>query len=157
MIVAAQDADFAIFAEGGRVGGRRLADGGIAPESIMQMLRGLASKIRPACDPAAWWMVEDDEIVGLCSITAGPGENATIDIGYGVAEVCRGRGVATRAICEVLTWAAGRPDIDAVTAETSVDNPASQRVLERNGFVRVGTRIDVEDGDLICWRATTMA
>lgn len=40
----------------------------------------------------------------------------------------------------------------ALTAETSVDNPASQTVLARNGFRRVGEREDAEDGPLICWR-----
>jgi hypothetical protein len=29
----------------------------------------------------------------------------------------------------------------------------SQRGLERNGFLRVGTRTDAEDGDMICWSA----
>ena len=39
-----------------------------------------------------------------------------------------------------------------VNAETSIDNIASQRVLERNGFARVGERVDEEDGPLYCWR-----
>ena len=37
-------------------------------------------------------------------------------------------------------------------AETSVENRASQRVLERNGFVRCGERVDPEDGVLVAWR-----
>ena len=40
---------------------------------------------------------------------------------------------------------------DGLTAGTSVDNPGSQRVLEKNGFVRTGTREDPEDGTLITW------
>jgi RimJ/RimL family protein N-acetyltransferase len=42
-----------------------------------------------------------------------------------------------------------------VSAETRVDNIASQRVLERNGFVQIGERVDAEDGPLICWQAMT--
>jgi RimJ/RimL family protein N-acetyltransferase len=38
-----------------------------------------------------------------------------------------------------------------LTAETSVDNPGSQRVLEKNGFAAIGTREDPEDGALINW------
>jgi RimJ/RimL family protein N-acetyltransferase len=32
-----------------------------------------------------------------------------------------------------------------------VDNPGSQRVLEKNGFVPDGTRDDPEDGPLRLW------
>ncbi|EGF89903.1 acetyltransferase GNAT family protein [Asticcacaulis biprosthecium C19] len=128
-----------------------MADGGIAPDTVLAMLRGLANTIRPTCDPAAWWIIEDDEIIGLCSITAGP-TDAAIDIGYGVATSRQGRGAASRGVGEVLKWATERPDLIAVTAETSVANLASQRVLERNGFQRAGTRTDAEDGELICWR-----
>jgi RimJ/RimL family protein N-acetyltransferase len=36
-----------------------------------------------------------------------------------------------------------------------VQNIASQRVLERNGFARIGERSDLEDGELILWRIET--
>lgn len=42
-----------------------------------------------------------------------------------------------------------------LSAETGVGNIASQRVLERNGFIRTGERIDAEEGPLICWEAVT--
>ncbi len=35
---------------------------------------------------------------------------------------------------------------------TAVDNVASQCVLDRNGFERVGTRVDPHDGELLVWR-----
>jgi RimJ/RimL family protein N-acetyltransferase len=43
------------------------------------------------------------------------------------------------------------PSVDTLTAETAVQNLASQRVLERNGFARASTRIDLEDGEVIGW------
>ncbi|ANB18513.1 GCN5-related N-acetyltransferase [Dokdonella koreensis DS-123] len=54
-----------------------------------------------------------------------------------------------------MTWACRTPGINALTAETGVDNAASQRVLVRNGFVQIGERLDDEDGALICWRRKT--
>jgi RimJ/RimL family protein N-acetyltransferase len=42
-------------------------------------------------------------------------------------------------------------------AETALTNPASARVLEKNGFVVTGTRIDPEDGALRCWRRALVA
>ena len=38
-----------------------------------------------------------------------------------------------------------------MTAETAVDNLASQRVLEKNGFVRTGVGSNDDDGDLVLW------
>lgn len=55
------------------------------------------------------------------------------------------------AIGSVVEWARAAPNVTAITAETALDNAASQRVLERNGFERVGERFDAEDGQLICW------
>ena len=51
------------------------------------------------------------------------------------------RGHATRAVAAMLE-AARRDGVRVVLAETIVDNIASQRVLERNGFERFGTRRD---------------
>lgn len=156
-ILPAEDADFETLNEAGLVRGRPVADGGVAPTPVMEMLRELARKIGGGFSPAAWWIVDEGEIVGLCSITAGPSEEGAIDIGYGVAGSRQGRGAATRAVSEILDWARLREDLTAVTAETSISNPASQRVLERNGFIRIGTRTDPEDGELICWRASVSA
>jgi len=90
----------------------------------------------------------------MCSITHPPREGV-IDIGYGVAPSRQGRGIAGRAIRDVVGWARGRPEVHGITAETSLANLASQRVLAGAGFVRVGERLDAEDGALICWRCAT--
>ena len=156
MILVAEDGDFEALAKGDLVRGRPVAEGGIAPPPVMDMLRGLAARVRPVCDPAAWWIIENDEIVGLCSIVAVPTQAAVIDIGYGVADSRKGQGAATRAVGEVLAWARENPGLRTVTAETSVTNPASQKVLERNGFARIGSRVDDEDGDLICWSVSVL-
>lgn len=153
-ILPAEDADFEALTEAGLVRGLRVAEGGVAPTPVMEMLRELACQVRSSCSPAAWWILDGGDIVGLCSIKAGPSEGGEIDIGYGVAASRQGRGAATRAVGEVLGWARLRKELTAVTAETSARNPASQRVLERNGFIPIGTRTDPEDGELICWRAT---
>jgi len=40
----------------------------------------------------------------------------------------------------------------SLKAETSVTNPSSSRVLEKNGFERTGTRVDPKDGEVFMWR-----
>jgi len=121
-----------------------------APE-VLVMLADLAHTIGEVFAPAAWLIVEDGTIVGLLSLVAPPAAGV-IAIGYGVAPSWRGRGVATRAVAELIAVAAVDARIVAVTAETAVANLASQRVLAANGFGRTGERTDPEDGQLIVWR-----
>jgi len=118
------------------------------------MLADLAEVVRESFSPAAWLIVEDNEVVGLCSVKAPP-SGGVIDIGYGVAPTRQNRGIAGRAIGEIVAWARKVPQVRAVTAETTPANFASQRVLERNGFVKVGKRVDEEDGPVLCWRCPT--
>jgi RimJ/RimL family protein N-acetyltransferase len=74
-------------------------------------------------------------------------------IGYGLVPEWRGRGYATRSVRLVADWAMRHVGVVRVIAGTAADNAASQRVLERAGFVREayqrarlpgpnGTRID---------------
>jgi RimJ/RimL family protein N-acetyltransferase len=99
-----------------------------------------------------WIVIEGSEVVGLCGYKKPPDNNGTVSIGYGIAASRRGRGLATGAVSGLLRCAAMEPLIRFITAETSIDNPASQRVLAKNGFKPAGTRIDQEDGELIVWR-----
>jgi RimJ/RimL family protein N-acetyltransferase len=151
MIVPATADDFAAVIAGNAPTPYRLvADSVIAPPSVMTMLADLASTICANFTPSAWLIIEQDEIVGLISLVV-PVTGRTIKIGYGVAPTREKRGATSRALRDLLEWARLDPRIDTVTAETSQTNLASQRVLEKNGFARSGTRHDDEDGDLIIW------
>jgi RimJ/RimL family protein N-acetyltransferase len=150
MIVEARDEDFAALLRGAAPGDFRLPEEPLESPEVLGMLRDLAGGIRPRFSPCAWLIVEDNEVVGLCSIVAPPTPGA-IQIGYGVTSSRRRRGVATRAIAALAAWAAADPRVLALKAETSVHNGPSQRALERNGFEKTGDRSDPEDGDLFCW------
>ena len=132
---------------------RLVPDSAIAPPEILGMLNRLATEINAEFSPSAWMIVEDGEIVGLCSIISAP-ERGEIHVGYGIAPSRERRGYVTRAIGELLEWARKDPRVTHVSADTGVENIASQRVLERNGFIRIGERIDPEDGRVICWQAS---
>ena len=49
-----------------------------------------------------------------------------------------GRGLATRAVAAIVAEAFGPIGLHRVEAGTQPENLASQRVLEKNGFVRIG-------------------
>lgn len=82
----------------------------------------------------------DGEIAGritLNNVLRGPLQSCFV--GYWVARAHAGRGVATEALRQALDVAFGALRLHRVEAFTRVDNAASQRVLERNGFTLVGT------------------
>lgn len=155
MIVSLTSRAFDALADGVAPSGLHFVqDSIIAPREVLRMLSDLNRAIEADFGPSAWMIVEGDEIVGLCSITKPP-ESGDVHIGYGIAPSCEGRGFATAAIGELLAWSRGDARVKQVSAETAVDNIGSQRVLERNGFVRSTERVDPEDGLLICWKITT--
>ncbi|HEY0594761.1 GNAT family N-acetyltransferase [Sphingopyxis sp.] len=154
MIVETTSEDYASLIRGRAPGTYTLADTPIAPPPVLVMLAGVAETVRCTFAPASWLIVDGNEIVGLCSVTRPP-ENGIIDIGYGIAPSRQGRGFATGAIADVVSWAVRRAEVSAVTAETGIENFASQKVLERNGFARIGERYDEEDGPLISWLRST--
>jgi [ribosomal protein S5]-alanine N-acetyltransferase len=59
-------------------------------------------------------------------------------IGYWVDGNRNGRGLATGAVGEIVAYAYEDLDLHRVEAATLVDNIASQRVLEKCGFDRIG-------------------
>nr|WP_295107456.1 GNAT family N-acetyltransferase [uncultured Caulobacter sp.] len=153
MLIEAKSDDFATLLRGEAPAPYRLADSPLTPPEVLAMLAKLADGIRLVFSPAAWLIVEDGEIVGLISPTRPlDASDRSLRIGYGVAPTRRGKGVATRAVADLAAWARTDERVLALTAETAIDNPASQTVLARNGFQAVGEREDSEDGALILWR-----
>jgi RimJ/RimL family protein N-acetyltransferase len=65
-----------------------------------------------------------------------------VEIGYGLSPSARGHGYAAEALVALLGVAAEH-GLSRVAADTTKDNIASQRTLERAGFKQVG-----DDGDL---------
>jgi len=148
--VSADDFDWIIRAEPASRGGLKLPPGGVDDPHILAIVRGIAERLWAQNCHGAWMIVSSDELVGLCSYRRPP-NGGEVEIGYGVAESRRGRGHATRAV-EAMAAASKSAVVRALLAETSVASAASGRVLENNGFVTTGNRIDAEDGEVLMWR-----
>ena len=56
-------------------------------------------------------------------------------VGYRLAEAYWGQGIATETVALMVDYLFGRTDIEIITASTMVENRASARVLEKNGFL----------------------
>ena len=87
----------------------------------------------------AYGIVVDGELAGLLSIMGTPrSPSGSANIGYWVGAGYAGRGVATAAVAAVIPIAFGEHGLHRLEAGTLPDNLASQRVLEKNGFERIG-------------------
>ena len=56
-------------------------------------------------------------------------------VGYRLAESCWGQGVATETVALMVDYLFTRTDTEIITASTMIENRASARVLEKNGFL----------------------
>ena len=94
--------------------------------------------------PGQWewyaaWLIrrKDGKTVGdLCF--KGRGADGAVEIGYGILPEQQGCGYATEAVAAAVRWAAEQPGVLRVEAETEPGNRASQRVLEKCGFLPSG-------------------
>jgi len=74
--------------------------------------------------------------VNLNTIVRGAFQSASL--GYWIAEAAGGRGIATAAVRDIIRVAFTELRLHRIQADTLEHNVASQRVLARNGFVRIG-------------------
>ncbi|SDQ06236.1 GNAT family N-acetyltransferase [Quadrisphaera sp. DSM 44207] len=84
-------------------------------------------------------IVEDGDVVGrvtVADVVRGAFQSA--HLGYWVAQARTGRGVATAAVARAVRVAFDDLGLHRLQADTLVHNTASQRVLARNGFTRIG-------------------
>jgi len=84
-------------------------------------------------------ILDDRRIVGrvtLSNIVRGAFQSC--NVGYWVSRADNGRGFATAAVGDIMRLTFNELRLHRIEAGTLLDNVASQRVLERNGFVRFG-------------------
>jgi 2-polyprenyl-3-methyl-5-hydroxy-6-metoxy-1,4-benzoquinol methylase/RimJ/RimL family protein N-acetyltransferase len=85
---------------------------------------------------------ESAEPLGLVMLAELPAGDRLVDlrIGYLFAETTWGRGLATELVAGLVEWAAEHPTITTLTGGVAASNPASARVLIKNGFWPVEDR-----------------
>jgi RimJ/RimL family protein N-acetyltransferase len=89
-----------------------------------------------------WYAVRVDqgrpELCGSVGFKGPPDASGMIEIGYSVLAEHQGAGLASEMVGGLVGWAFSQAGVRCIEAETTLDNPASIRVLERNGFQSVG-------------------
>lgn len=76
----------------------------------------------------------DGELAGEVALHGFVHEHAVATVGYWLMPDARGRGLATRATCTMVTWAFDELGMERVGLDHRVNNPESGRVAARCGF-----------------------
>jgi RimJ/RimL family protein N-acetyltransferase len=94
-----------------------------------------------------FWLIilKSDRIaVGSAAYKGVPNEHGEIEIGYGLGKEFEHNGYMTEAVREICNWGMEQEQVKNIIAETDMDGYASQRILQRVGFVR-------EEKENGCW------
>jgi RimJ/RimL family protein N-acetyltransferase len=85
-------------------------------------------------------------IIGSVGFHGPPDDDGRVEVGYRVTPDHRRQGVATEVVRALFDWANREHGVTRFRAATAPDNLASQAVLARFGFRRVGVQMDELDG-----------
>lgn len=87
----------------------------------------------------AFLVIDDDgRVAGECGTKAPPNGDGMVEIGYGLGTGSRGHGLGTAVVAALVGRLREDPAVRRVEAEVHTHNIPSQRVIERQGLVRVG-------------------
>jgi RimJ/RimL family protein N-acetyltransferase len=94
---------------------------------------------------------EENTLAGSCGFKGAPNKGA-VEIGYEVAAVYRGRGLATEIANGLIKHALKDEAVTLVQAHTLAEENASVTVLKKNHMVHTATVNDPDDGELWQWQ-----
>lgn len=117
----------------------------IGPQTREDVEREIATQLEHQ-ESLGWsmWAVEDrqtDRMIGDCGLQPLEHHGPDVELGYDLHPDAWARGLATEAAGAVMEQAFGPLGIDRVVAVVKPDHFASQRVLEKVGLHRTGTRL----------------
>ena len=85
------------------------------------------------------YLKKDRSFCGLAEFYGYKDEIHKTCVGYRLLEKYWGKGIATQAVALMVDYLYTETDIEIITASTMVDNKASARTLEKNGFMTTHT------------------
>ena len=83
-----------------------------------------------------WTLILKEELkmVGDLCFYGEPDEDGIIEIGYGMYDEFQSKGYMTEAVGGMIEWAKTQPNVRCIIADSTKENKASLRVLEKNKF-----------------------
>jgi ribosomal-protein-alanine N-acetyltransferase len=98
----------------------------------------------------------NNEFAGMGSLSKVDHSTGTAEISYWIAFSFWGKGIATEAVTQIVEFAWYQLKLKRLTTGVLVRNPASQRVLVKNGFICIGNETIKDEygeklnGEFIC-------
>jgi RimJ/RimL family protein N-acetyltransferase len=89
-------------------------------------------------DRFQWIVLAEGDPVGWVTLAIANWDHGIAEVGYALTTAWQGRGVMPVALTQLLAELFAETPLARIEARCSVGNVASQRVLERVGFVREG-------------------
>jgi len=85
-----------------------------------------------------WFLIRKDDrtVVGSADFKGIPNEKGEVEIGYGLGKEFEHKGYMTESVKALCDWALKQEKVSHIIAETDLNGFASQRILERCGFVK---------------------
>ncbi|MEZ4983269.1 MAG: GNAT family N-acetyltransferase [Saprospiraceae bacterium] len=102
------------------------------------------------CWGTNWEMVfkSTNQSIGSIGLSGLPNENGEVAIGYVVDDNFQKKGIASEAVRGLVNWVFMHENARIMIAYTPVENLASQKVLEKNGFSNAG---EIEEDGQACF------
>ena len=92
-----------------------------------------------------------DQAIGLRILFEARAEEGNgvsdVRLGYLLSEASWGKGIASELVHGFVSWCREQESISSITGGVANDNPASKRVLEKNGFQLVQSGDNVTQGE----------
>jgi len=96
---------------------------------------------------ALYWVLEGGQVVGACGFKDAA-QDGWVEIGYGIAPGCQGRGLGTQAVAALCRIAFDTAQLQWVRACIEPGNAASAALACRLGF-SVGPAVTENDGSTV--------
>jgi ribosomal-protein-alanine N-acetyltransferase len=103
----------------------------VASQRMNELYRGQGEKFQ--------WIVQvDGHPAGWITLVVSNWEHGLAEVGYALSSAYQARGLMTDALALLLSDLYRNTPLERIEARCAVDNVASRRVLEKNGFQREG-------------------
>ena len=119
---------------------------------FVEIVKGQLEKTEQQPSEYLWhsfWLLirqSDRLVVGSADFKDRPDAAGEVEIGYGLGKDFERHGYMTEAVQAMCRWALAQENVSHIIAETDIDGIASQRILQRCGFV------EIKRGTTIWWR-----
>jgi ribosomal-protein-alanine N-acetyltransferase len=103
----------------------------VASQRMSELYRGQGDKFQ-------WIIQVDMQPAGWITLVVSNWEHGLAEVGYALSTAYQSQGLMTEALGQLLEDLFSNTNLERVEARCAIDNVASRRVLEKNGFQREG-------------------